>query len=68
MGVGEAIAMGVPIVNFCVWVAKRVKARRAARKAGQSPRLDPASVQHAVEDMTDVARQIEDVVRSAKRK
>jgi hypothetical protein len=60
VGVGEAIAMGVPIVNLITWAVKRIKARRAARKAGHPLPLDPASVQQGVEDAEDIARQIRD--------
>jgi hypothetical protein len=42
-------------------------ARRAARRAGHSLKLDPASIQQSAEEAIDLEREIEDVVRSAKK-
>lgn len=59
MSTATAIVAVLPsVVHLFTWVAGRIRARRAARKAGHAKPVDPACVAKGVKDALDLADEI----------
>ena len=50
------------------WIAKRVRARRAAKRRGQRPRVNPRNVRKGIDDTQDLIDSGRDAYRKTRRK